>query len=143
MSDPISALAGRLSGALSLMNGQGSGLTAGKMLDPFLRSAVGAPAAPNSAIGLVQGGDTGARQVPLYGTGDGASFGDSLKRALNDVSAQQDSAADTLSAFLRGENVELHQVMAATEEAQISLQMLIEVRNKFTEAYRTLSTMQG
>ncbi len=33
--------------------------------------------------------------------------------------------------------------MAATEEAQISLEMLIEVRNKFAEAYRTLTTMQG
>ncbi|MHB1310459.1 MAG: flagellar hook-basal body complex protein FliE [Gemmatimonadaceae bacterium] len=143
MSAPIGALAGRLSGALSSMNGQGPGLAAGRMFDPFLRGAVGAEAPPSTAIGLVQGGDTGARQVPLSGTGDGASFGDSLKRALNGVSAQQDSAADTLSAFLRGENVELHQVMAATEEAQISLQMLIEVRNKFTEAYRTLSTMQG
>ena len=33
--------------------------------------------------------------------------------------------------------------MAASEEAAISLQMLIEVRNKFADAYRTLTTMQG
>jgi flagellar hook-basal body complex protein FliE len=113
MSDPIGAAAGRLSAAPNAVSGQGRG-------------------------------DTGVRQVPLFPEGaDGASFGDSLTRALNDVSAQQDHAADTLGAFLRGENVELHQVMAATEEAQISLQMLIEVRNKFTEAYRTLSNMQG
>lgn len=112
MSDPIGAAAGRLSAALTSVQGQG--------------------------------GDTGVRQVPVFpGGGEGTSFGDSLKRALNDVSAQQDSASETLSAFLRGENVELHRVMAATEEAQISLQMLIEVRNKFAEAYRTLSNMQG
>ena len=96
--------------------------------------------------GLAQGvgrglGDTGARQVHVL-EGDAPSFGDSLKRALNDVSSQQDHAADTLGAFLRGENVEIHQVMAATEEAQISLEMLIEVRNKFTEAYRALVNMQ-
>ena len=42
-----------------------------------------------------------------------------------------------------GENVELHQVMAATEEASISLQMLVEIRNKFTEAYKTVIQMQG
>jgi flagellar hook-basal body complex protein FliE len=33
--------------------------------------------------------------------------------------------------------------MAATEEAGIALEMLIEVRNKFTEAYRTVINMQG
>jgi flagellar hook-basal body complex protein FliE len=39
--------------------------------------------------------------------------------------------------------VELHRVMAASEEAQISLQMMIEVRNKFLDAYKTLTTMQA
>ena len=89
-------------------------------------------------------GDSGLRQVPVLGEeADGASFGDSLKKALNGVSAQQDNAGDVLGKFLRGENVEIHQVMAATEEAEISLQMLIEVRNKFTDAYRSLVNMQG
>lgn len=89
-------------------------------------------------------GDSGARTVPVLREGEtGESFGDTLTRAINGVSESQDNAASTLQAFLRGDNVEIHQVMAATEEAQISLQMLIEVRNKFTEAYRTLSTMQG
>ncbi len=99
--------------------------------------------APIGGIGIGGGiGDTGARAVPVIGTG-GNSFGDTLKRALNDVSAAQDKSSDTLGAFLRGEPVELHQVMAASEEAGIALEMLIEVRNKFLDAYRTLTTMQG
>ncbi|MDQ8154403.1 MAG: flagellar hook-basal body complex protein FliE [Gemmatimonadota bacterium] len=87
-------------------------------------------------------GDSGARAVPVIGTG-GNSFGDTLKRALDDVSAAQDRSSDTLGAFLRGEPVELHQVMAASEEAGIALEMLIEVRNKFLDAYRQLTSMQG
>ncbi|MBX3174825.1 MAG: flagellar hook-basal body complex protein FliE [Gemmatimonadaceae bacterium] len=90
------------------------------------------------------GQDTGVRSfnvLPADGQGD--SFADSLTKAINGVSQQQDTATDTLQAFLRGDDVELHRVMAATEEAQIALEMLIEVRNKFTEAYRTLTTMQG
>ena len=87
-------------------------------------------------------GDTGARTVPVISSGSG-SFGDTLKRALGDVSAAQDRSSETLGAFLRGEPVELHQVMAASEEAGIALEMLIEVRNKFLDAYRTLTTMQG
>ncbi len=74
---------------------------------------------------------------------EGASFGDTLKRALGEVSEAQDNASDHMSAFLRGEPVELHQVMAAAEEAGIALQMLVEIRNKFTEAYRTVINMQG
>ena len=94
-------------------------------------------------IGAGQGiDDRKAITVPVIKEGEG-SFGDALGKALNDVSAQQDKAADTLGAFLRGEPIELHRVMAASEEAAISLQMLIEVRNKFADAYRTLTTMQG
>ncbi len=112
------------------------------MSDPIGAAASRFTQGLSSTIG--QGlGDSGARQVPLLGGSEGSSFGDSLKRALNEVGAQQDKAADTLGAFIRGDNVEIHQVMAATEETQISLQMLIEVRNKFTEAYRTLANMQG
>jgi flagellar hook-basal body complex protein FliE len=100
--------------------------------------------APIGGVSGVGGalGDTAARAVKVIGTGSG-SFGDSLKAALGSVSAAQDRSADTLGAFLRGEPVELHQVMAASEEAGIALEMLIEVRNKFLDAYRTLTTMQG
>ena len=33
--------------------------------------------------------------------------------------------------------------MAATEEAGIALEMLIEIRNKLTEAYRSVIQMQS
>ena len=93
--------------------------------------------------GQVGGVGTGGAG-PAGGTGTpGASFGDTLKKALAEVSDSQDNAKEQVSAFLRGEPVELHQVMAATEEAGIALEMLIEVRNKFTEAYRTVINMQG
>ena len=77
------------------------------------------------------------------GKGDGPSFGDTLKRALGEVSTAQDNATDHMQRFMRGEPVELHQVMAAAEEAGIALEMLVELRNKFTEAYRTLVNMQA
>lgn len=68
----------------------------------------------------------------------GPSFGDLFRRAVNDTSGMQDDAKDMIAAFLRGEPVELHQVMAASEEAAISLELLVEVRNKLTDAYRTM-----
>ena len=44
--------------------------------------------------------------------------------------------------MLSGENVPLHQVMIATEEASVSFQLMVEVRNKLLEAYQELMRMQ-
>ncbi len=88
-------------------------------------------------------GDAPIRKTVDIGAGDGASFGDTLTRVLNEVSATQDRASDAVGRFVRGEPVELHQVMAATEEAGIALEMLVELRNKVTDAYRTLINMQS
>lgn len=92
-------------------------------------------------VGL--GGDVGGASATRGAPAGGASFGDTLKRVISEVSESQENAQEQVSAFLRGEPVELHQVMAATEEAGIALEMLIEIRNKFTEAYRTVINMQG
>jgi flagellar hook-basal body complex protein FliE len=105
------------------------------MIDPIRTAALrfaqaSAPQQPLSAS--LNGGQAG-----------GTSFGDTLKKALDEVSVAQETSQDIIQAFLRGDQVELHEVMAATEEAGIALEMLIEVRNKFTDAYRTLVNMQA
>ena len=72
----------------------------------------------------------------------GGSFGDLFKKALNDTSELQTNARSQIESFLRGEPVELHQLMAAAEEASVSLELLVEIRNKLTDAYRTVMNMQ-
>lgn len=72
---------------------------------------------------------------------DGPSFGDVFTRVLNGTSEMQQNAQDTIASFLRGDPVELHQVMAASEEASISLELLVEIRNKLTDAYRTVMNL--
>lgn len=95
-------------------------------------------------IGLDIAGENGIpRRLTTPGSGDGPSFGDTLKKALGEVSQAQDTAQDYMQRFVRGEPVELHQVMAATEEAGLAIDMLVELRNKLTEAYRTVINMQG
>lgn len=86
--------------------------------------------------------DGGGIVVPL-GPTKGASFQDMLKAALGDVSRMQSEAQNAIARFVRGEQVELHQVMAATEEAGIALDLLIEIRNKLIEAYRAVINMQS
>jgi len=95
-------------------------------------------------IGAPLSGPLERPELPdLSGTpAPGSSFADLFKKTINDTSSMQDNAQDLIGAYLRGEPVELHQVMAASEEASISLQLLVELRNKLTDAYRTVMNIQ-
>jgi len=88
------------------------------------------------------GQDSRAIKLPIIEEGSN-SFGETLTRVLNEVSAAREHSSDLTRRFAAGENVELHQVMAATEEAGIALDLLIELRNKAVEAYRTVISMQS
>ncbi len=87
--------------------------------------------------------DTSATQVPVIAEGEG-SFGNTLKRVINEVSDASERSGSFKDRFLAGDkNVELHQVMAASEEAGIAMDLLIELRNKTVEAYRSVINMQS
>jgi flagellar hook-basal body complex protein FliE len=101
---------------------------------------IGAGGASAASRALQEG--SGIRLDGLGPPRDGQAFSDVLKHALGEVSGAQERAQDAIGAFLRGEPVELHEVMAATSEAGIALELLIEIRNKVTEAYRAVINMQ-
>ncbi len=81
-------------------------------------------------------------RLPISGPSGGAGFADQLRRAVNEVGEVQQTRDDLFSAFMRGETVDLAQVMAAAEEASISLEVLVEIRNKLQDAYRTIMSIQ-
>ena len=87
--------------------------------------------------------DTGAKQVPLMPDPNNSAFGDTLTRFLTEASDAGAASADLTQRFAAGENVELHKVMAASAEAGIALDLVIELRNKAVDAYRTIINMQG
>lgn len=65
-----------------------------------------------------------------------------IKRAVGEVEGLQVAKDDILARFLRGEAVEMHEVMAAAQEANLGLEMLVEMRNKMTTALQTLMQVQ-
>ena len=96
------------------------------------------------ALPAFSGGDSGAIQVPLGGTGEGDnSFTNTLTRAINEVSDARSTSEDLTTRFANGENVEMHTVMAAMEESGLALDMMVEMRNKLVEAYRSVISMQS
>ena len=72
----------------------------------------------------------------------GRAFSDFLGEMVRDVNAKQATAANTVSGVLSGESVPLHQAMLAVEEASVSFQLMVEVRNKLLESYQELMRMQ-
>src|SRR5438093_6444115 len=70
------------------------------------------------------------------------NFEKALGGLVNEVSAKQAAAGTAVHDLLSGQNVSLHQTMIAMEEASISFQLMVEVRNKMLESYQELMRMQ-
>lgn len=65
-----------------------------------------------------------------------------LGKIASDVSAKQAAAGEAVNGLLSGDNVPLHQAMITMEEANVSFQLMVEVRNKLLESYQELMRMQ-
>lgn len=72
----------------------------------------------------------------------GDSFANVLGRVVQDVNAKQFQATDSIRALQSGESIPLHQAVLSMEEASLSFQLMIEVRNKMLESYNELMRMQ-
>lgn len=75
--------------------------------------------------------------------GGGPGFPELLKGALDTVNAAQRESADLARAFeLDTPGVSLHDVMIASQKANISFQAAVQVRNKLVSAYHDIMNMQ-
>ena len=71
-----------------------------------------------------------------------SSFSGLLGNLVQDVNAKQNVAAQSLQDLQNGQNVSLHQTMISIQEASVSFQLMVEVRNKLLESYQELMRMQ-
>lgn len=69
------------------------------------------------------------------------SFGDQLREMLYSVNDMQASADEKVSEVVTGESEDLHNAMIALEEANVSFQLMLEIRNKMLEAYQEINRM--
>lgn len=69
-------------------------------------------------------------------------FDKMLGTFVREVNAKQMAAGDAVTGLLSGQKVPLHQAMIAMEEASVSFQLMVQVRNKLLEGYQELMRMQ-
>lgn len=71
-----------------------------------------------------------------------AGFGEVLDKAIEKLNDVQTKADEVTQRFLVGEIQDIHQVTVAMQEAKLTMQLAVEVRNKIVEAYQEISRMQ-
>ncbi len=97
--------------------------------------------APKIPANELQG--LGSISTPQGGSVQGGrAFSDFLGQMVQDVNAKQAASSNAVEGVLTGQNVPLHQAMIAMEEASVSFQLMVEVRNKLLESYQELMRMQ-
>ena len=70
------------------------------------------------------------------------SFGDVLKGYMDDTNSKISEANSVTTGFVKGEDVNIDEVMVKGQEASLSLQFLTQTRDKLLEGYNQLSRLQ-
>jgi flagellar hook-basal body complex protein FliE len=73
---------------------------------------------------------------------NGPSFGDVLKNAVHGVDELHSTAAGQIGNLLQGGGADVNSVMIAVEKADVSFQLMMQVRNKIVNAYQEIEKMQ-
>ena len=82
--------------------------------------------------------------IPITETGNaGSAFSQLVGKLVSDVSVKQTEAGQAWQGVLSGQGVPLHQAVIASEEAAVSFQLMVEVRNKLMESFQELMRMQA
>ena len=77
------------------------------------------------------------------GAGDKAGpFAEALADAIGRVEDYRVHAEKAVNGFLLGENEELHKLAAATQQAELSFDLFLQVKNKVVQAYQEIMRME-
>jgi len=84
--------------------------------------------------------------VPSVASGAGGSrewgFVETLRGAMDQMQELQSAADQSTSALVEGNGMDVHSAMIAVEKADLSFQLMMQVRSKIVAAYQEISRMQ-
>lgn len=89
----------------------------------------------NSALQKAANGSAAAAPT------EGAGFAGALKSAVANVSGLDAKSGAISEAYERGETTDIAAVMLAREQASVSFQATLQVRNKLLAAYKDIMSM--
>ena len=75
-------------------------------------------------------------------TTSGPGFRDVLHSAIDDIQQLEGKAEAKVAGVLSGNGADVHSALIAVEKADLSFQLMMQVRNKIVSAYEEISRMQ-
>jgi flagellar hook-basal body complex protein FliE len=72
----------------------------------------------------------------------GTGFSDILRDAVQTVDSLHNNATSQVEQLMQGKGGDINGVMVAVEKADISFQLMMQVRNKIVSAYQDIEKMQ-
>jgi flagellar hook-basal body complex protein FliE len=76
------------------------------------------------------------------GAAESGKFLETLQESIDQAEGAQGAAATQVAQLLNGKGADLHSAMIAVEKADLSFQLMMQVRNKIVQAYQQISNMQ-
>ncbi|HVM94585.1 MAG TPA: flagellar hook-basal body complex protein FliE [Terriglobales bacterium] len=80
--------------------------------------------------------------APSAARAEGGSFLTTLQQSMDAIDGAQGDAQKQVAELLSGKGADLHTAMIAVEKADLSFQLMMQVRNKIVQAYQQISSMQ-
>ena len=71
-----------------------------------------------------------------------SGFMNSLQQAIGKANDIQLEASQATEALMTGQTQNIHQAMVALQEADVSFQLMMQIRNKLVTAYEEIQRMQ-
>ena len=99
-------------------------------MSPIIPSSISLPSLPS------------LNDIQSPSASGGSAFGSVLTDAISKVEGFQNTATTSIDNFLSGEGEDVHKVALATQQADLSFQLFMQVRNKVVTAYNQIMQMQ-
>jgi flagellar hook-basal body complex protein FliE len=80
--------------------------------------------------------------MPRPAESEPSDFIATLENAIGEVQHLQGQADNKIQALLGGNGTDVHSAMIAVEKADLSFQLMMQIRNKIVQAYEEVSRMQ-
>jgi flagellar hook-basal body complex protein FliE len=83
-----------------------------------------------------------AESVVEQSSAPGGDFAGTLREAMNEMGNLSSQAETKVASVLEGNGTDVHTALIAVEKADLSFQLMMQVRNKIVSAYQEISRMQ-
>jgi flagellar hook-basal body complex protein FliE len=92
--------------------------------------------------GVSSAAELGTADVSKAAGGVGTPFAGMFRSMVEQTSALDEKASETVAGLLSGQGVDIHEAMIATQKADMAFELALQVRNKAVAAYQQMMGMQ-